>query len=50
MEKYLVLLNDVAELLAKNATHGAAVMIDFERIKQTLNEIEKKIETANNAG
>lgn len=49
MEKYIELLNNVAEQLAQKTAPGAAIVVDLERIERILSAAERKIETAHKA-
>ena len=50
MEKYLKLLDNAAEQLARKTEPGVAIAVDLEGIKKILNSAEHKINTANKAG
>ena len=50
MEKYFELLNNAAELIARKAAQGTAIVIDLKRIESLLSAAELKIETAEKAG
>ena len=50
MEKYLELLSNTAEQLARKAAQGAAIVVNLERIERILSAAEIKIETTGKAG
>lgn len=49
MEKYIELLSNAAEQLARKTAQGAAIVVDLERIERILDAAERKIETAHKA-